>query len=329
MNDEQSFNIQNLSFKINKMSKSNNIVTLVVAVVFLYTIMSCSNPSGNNPGSEYMPDMGHSIAYEANYYDYYSHNTWGTEAEYYKMAQPRKPVKGTIPRGHAGAIPTAANDLAIPQNGSVPYYYSDTEEERTRAMNEILVNPFPITAEGLERGKELYNIQCGICHGEKGDGNGWLVDEANKNAKYPAQPAIFTTDDFVNATEGRYYHAIIYGKNVMGGYADKLSYEERWQVIHWIRALQAKDKKLAYSETENTLNAVGVPGGSKPAGLGKEQMVKVEVPILEHHGHDEGHHDAGHSDEHGHGDHSDGGHHSDGDGHGHSEKDGHDHDHDH
>ena len=40
----------------------------------------------------------------------------------------------------------------------------------------------------------------------------------------------------------------MYGKNVMGSYKDKISYEERWQVIHYIRSLQAKDKKLEYSE---------------------------------------------------------------------------------
>jgi len=101
----------------------------------------------------------------------------------------------------------------------------------------------PITSEGLARGKDLYNINCGICHGTKGDGNGWLVDENNPNQAYPAQPAILTNDEFTGASEGRFYHAIVYGKNVMGGYTDKLSYEERWQVIHHIRALQLEHYK--------------------------------------------------------------------------------------
>lgn len=310
------------------MNKSNNIVTLLIAIVFLVTVISCdSSPSGNDPGNEYMPDMTHSIAYEANHYTYYSKNTWGSEDEYYNYAQPRKPVQGTIPRGYAGNVPTAANDLAIPVNGSVPYYYEDTEEERTRATNEILVNPFPITENGLAVGKNLYDINCGICHGGAGKGEGWLYSENNPNAKYPAAPANFTTDEFVNATEGRYYHAIIYGKNVMGGYADKLSYEERWQVIHYIRALQAAEKKLAYSQDENTLNAVGVPGGAKPSGMGKEQVVKVEVPMLDHHGdsHGTGSHDADNHGEHS----SDDGHSHSGEDHGHDHGDESHDDHDH
>jgi mono/diheme cytochrome c family protein len=188
---------------------------------------------------------------------------------------PRDPVAGTIPRGYSGVhyAPTttarngvlsnlngegAIQAISVPINGSVPYYYDNTEEERTRAMEEIIYNPYPISDEGIAKAKDLYNIYCGICHGEKGDGNGYLVRE--DGGVYPAAPANLLTDDFISASNGRYYHAIMYGKNVMGGYADKLSYEERWQVIHYIRSLQAKEKKLVYNEKENTLNDIDMPG---------------------------------------------------------------------
>ena len=244
--------------------KFQNLLLAVLVIVVLY---SCSPASGNHTGQEYMPDMGHSIAYEANYYNYYSLNTWGSEEDYKHYALPRTPVEGTVPRGYAGNHPQNGkslngqlthNSIAIPVNGSVPYYYEDTEEERTRATEEIIMNPFPITDAGLEKAESLYNIYCGICHGDKGDGAGYLVRD--DGGVYPAQPANFLLDEFVNASNGRYYHAIMYGKNVMGGYAGKLSYEERWQVIHYIRALQAKEKGLAYNETENTLNNIDVPG---------------------------------------------------------------------
>jgi hypothetical protein len=52
----------------------------------------------------------------------------------------------------------------------------------------------------------------------------------------------------------------MYGLNVMGAYADKLSYEERWQVIHYIRSLQAAANSAKYDEAANTLNpAFGTP----------------------------------------------------------------------
>ena len=111
-----------------------------------------------------------------------------------------------------------------------------------------------------DRAKALYDVNCGICHGEKGDGLGYLVSDENKNVKYPAAPANFLQDTFYNSTNGRFYHAIMYGLNVMGAYADKLDFEERWQVIHYIRSLQAKEKKLEYTAEANTLNpAFGMP----------------------------------------------------------------------
>ena len=44
----------------------------------------------------------------------------------------------------------------------------------------------------------------------------------------------------------------------------KLSYKERWEVIHYIRSLQAASKNLVYSEKANTLNSVDVPYASIP-----------------------------------------------------------------
>jgi mono/diheme cytochrome c family protein len=206
-----------------------------------------------------MPDMAHSVAYEANTFGYYYNNRWGSEEDLHKLVQPRKPVSGTIARGYAGGMDfhDGGRGVAYKKNGSVPYYYADTEEERTRAIAEIINNPYPITAAGLEKGKSLYNIQCAICHGEKGDGAGYLLRD--DGGKYPVQPANFLLDDLINSSNGRYYHAIIYGKNLMGGYADKLSYEERWNVIQYIRSLQAASKKLEYSEKANTFNTTDVP----------------------------------------------------------------------
>jgi len=240
---------------------------------------ACSPAKDNYPGSEYMPDMGHSLAYESNVYGYYYYNTWDSASVFKRkdLSNPMLPVHGSIARGYAGISylqdPTAqaammahlrggmgVNEVAVPINGNVPYYYKDTEEERSRAATEIIGNPFPITAKGLAHGAELYNIYCGICHGATGNGAGYLVSDENPKAVYPAQPANFLQDTFLNSSNGRFYHGIMYGKNVMGGYADKLSYEERWQVIHYIRSLQAKEKKLVYDENANTLNpAYGIP----------------------------------------------------------------------
>lgn len=248
-------------------------------------LASCSRPGGDSTGSEFMPDMAHSIAYESNYYNYYYNNTWGSEEDYYKYAQPRLPVNGTVPR-------RKADNIAIPSvSDNTPYYYGDTEEERTRATNELINNPYPITDAAIANGKELYNINCAICHGAKGDGNGYLVRD--DGGVYPVQPAILTNDEFVTASNGRYYHSIMYGKNLMGSYKDKLAYKERWDVIHYIRTLQAKEKKLTYNQFSNTLNNVDRPAGEV------KQVAELSKDSHDDHGHSDDH--SSHSD---HGDHS-------------------------
>lgn len=265
-----------------------SIFSVLLSFTFMY---SCSPADKNNPGHEYMPDMGHSVAYEANIVDPYSYNHWEKEStkSVYDLSNPGLPVLGTVPRGSVGISNQSTEEgreemmkmlrgdgnssIAVPINGSVPYYYKDTEEERTRAMSEIVRNPFLITKDALKKGKDLYTIYCGLCHGEKGDGNGFLYD--HPEAKYPAKPANLISDDFIAASEGRYYHAIMYGKNVMGSYADKLSYTERWNVIHYIRSLQANAKSLKYNDAENTLNNSGTPALS----VAKLKTVNESAPV--------------------------------------------------
>ncbi len=280
------------------MKTTQNFIFFLLAFSLLAN-MGCQQPGGNSTGSEFIPDMAHSVAYEANVLTDYSLNTWDKESTLSRrqLSQPRLPVKGTIPRGYAGlgasegayttadeaaaaAIGLSKNGkgIAYPLNGNVPYYYPDTEEGRILATQQIKFNPFPITKAGIAQGQELYNIYCGICHGGSAGGDGYLVRD--NGGKYPAQPANLLDSQFVYSTNGRYYHAIMYGRNAMGSYADKLSYEERWQVIHYIRSLQAQSKKLKYDADMNSFVAdFGVPVSRITQGIKNQALPNVgEIP---------------------------------------------------
>ena len=264
---------------------------------------ACETPGENEAGSEYMPDMGHSIAYEANtYFDYY-YNQWDEQSvkDRYDLATSYMPVEGTVARGWAGYKllgDQAAGDgmsreqlaqvrenyglqdlqsIAVAVNGSAPYYFDDTDAGRAAAIADMTTNPFPITEDGLKRGQELYETFCGICHGNDGGGNGWIYE----NGAYPAAPRNFLVQEWVDTSAGTYYHSIMHGKNVMGAYKDKIDYEERFQVIHYIRALQAKADGIEgeYSPEVNTL----VPAEAVPAANAPQYVRLLEsfsrVPI--------------------------------------------------
>lgn len=254
-------------------------IGIILGVALFAWFFSLCSPAGQNKtGHEYMPDMYHPVSYEANQYSAYYWNHWDDKSVFTKAAlsQPRHIVEGSVPRGMTGVMyagagemdvvrgKNAPNAIAAQPNGYVPFYYQNSEEDRARCEKEMIGNPFPITKAGLDQAKPLYNIYCGICHGEKGDGQGWLV--TMPDAKYPAAPKNLVSDEMISAGNGRYYFAIMHGKNVMGHYADKLSFEERWQVIHYIRSLQAKSKNLEYNEKSNTLSNVEQPGKGAASG---------------------------------------------------------------
>ncbi|OGR46903.1 MAG: hypothetical protein A2X40_02865 [Elusimicrobia bacterium GWC2_65_9] len=106
-------------------------------------------------------------------------------------------------------------------------YLIKTPEEAAR-----LVNPLPRTTETMEKGRVLYAVYCRVCHGFLGDGRTTLT------SAYGAKPADLRIKRLALAPDGTIYHAIMVGKNAMPSYAYELKEDERWAVIHYLRALQ-------------------------------------------------------------------------------------------
>lgn len=89
-----------------------------------------------------------------------------------------------------------------------------------------------VDAKLLARGRDRYDIYCAVCHGATGDGNG-----ITKKYGMGATPTYH--DDRLRAmSEGEIYNTITNGKNTMLPYADKLSPDDRWAVVAYVRALQ-------------------------------------------------------------------------------------------
>lgn len=92
--------------------------------------------------------------------------------------------------------------------------------------------PFPITEQVLLRGQERFNIYCSPCHSQLGDGQGMIVQRGLK------QPPSFHIDRLRDAPVGYFFTVITSGFGVMFDYADRISVEDRWAIIAYIRALQ-------------------------------------------------------------------------------------------
>ena len=98
-----------------------------------------------------------------------------------------------------------------------------------------LKNPVPPTAKSIAAGMEVYRNHCRSCHGPNGDGKGDRASELS------VAPGDFTDASKINTlTDGELYWQITKGRRPMPAFADKLSDEQRWQSVDYIRTFAQK-----------------------------------------------------------------------------------------
>ena len=103
----------------------------------------------------------------------------------------------------------------------------------TGTTNFVEVNPLPVTAELLQRGQQVFNINCAACHSKLGDGNG-----TPKRIGAMAIVANLHEKRIVELTDGELLDVVSYGKGLMSGYAGNLTVQDRWAAVAYLRALQ-------------------------------------------------------------------------------------------
>lgn len=174
-------------------------------LAFVLCLSSCFNK--NNPNYQYMPNMYESVGYET-----------------YEGVD-----NGLFPQGTEALLPVA-NTI---NRETLPYEFSNTPVGKELAR----LQPSPLDSlekeENLNKGKELYDVYCAICHGAKGKGQGTLV----KREKILGVPSY--DDAARNITVGSTYHTMYYGLNSMGSYASQMENEtELWQVAEYVMKLK-------------------------------------------------------------------------------------------
>lgn len=108
------------------------------------------------------------------------------------------------------------------------------------------VFPFQVTAAVLARGRGRFDIFCAPCHGRLGDGEGMVVERGMK------RPPSYHTDRLRKAPPGYVFDVITRGFGAMFDLSDRITAEDRWAIVAYVRALQrSQDAKVADApETE-------------------------------------------------------------------------------
>ena len=119
------------------MMKMKNSIFLLISVSLILT--SCFDSS--KPNFQYFPDMYESLAYE----------TYAETEAFSNGIEAQLPPEGSIARGWD------------------PYDFEDSNAGYELAKSQLM-SPLENNDLNLSMGKELYQIYCSVCHGDKGDG---------------------------------------------------------------------------------------------------------------------------------------------------------------
>ena len=82
--------------------------------------------------------------------------------------------------------------------------------------------------------KEIYGNKCSDCHGEKGKGDG------SEAMMYDPAPSDLTDAARMNKlSDGEIFYQISEGRKPMPSFKKKLSEEQRWHLVLFVRSLTA------------------------------------------------------------------------------------------
>jgi len=96
-------------------------------------------------------------------------------------------------------------------------------------------NPVKTTKASIQKGKEIYEKKCSLCHGEKGDGKG--PASAGLNPK----PTSFKGPHGHGGqfSDGEHFWKITTGRGGMPSFQKDLTEEERWYVVNYINTFSS------------------------------------------------------------------------------------------
>jgi mono/diheme cytochrome c family protein len=128
--------------------------------------------------------------------------------------------------------------LRDPVDGTVPI--TGREPIANRETADRLVNPRTRTSESVNRGKFVYETYCLVCHGTQGHGDGPISSAAG--GPFIGVRSV-VTDTVARKSDGYIYGVIVsaptMGRGLMPRYGDKVRGADRWDLVNYVRTLQA------------------------------------------------------------------------------------------
>jgi len=151
-------------------------------------------------------------------------NGWAYPWDQDMVDQPsEKPQESVAPAEPASSVPTQGGE-------TVPAPTTERGMFDAKDAAVSVPNPVPATPESIERGKYFYEINCLVCHGETGKGDGPV------GKKFVDPTPVDLNDAYTqDQADGQIFFTLTRGRVAMPFYRDALNPEERWDVINYLR----------------------------------------------------------------------------------------------
>ncbi len=125
------------------------------------------------------------------------------------------------------AFPQEKPKESVPKDAPAELKIPDEDAKR--------VNPVKPTEGSIAEGKKLFGYQCAMCHGAKGDGTGDLVEPMKLRLRDWTD-----AESLKDLSDGSLFYIITKGKGKMPDQQGRMSAQQQWNLINYIRSLAKK-----------------------------------------------------------------------------------------
>lgn len=200
------------------------LITFVFVIAAAVSILGFRGSLSEKPPLEVFPDMDRQARYKPQ-----------AENDFFEDGRNDRPLPAnTVPRGdYLNYEAVFSPDFEDSELGNTAFLYGKNPDGSFHKDF-----PLPVTESLMQLGREKYDIFCITCHGAAGDGNG-------VTKPYGILATSYHSDRLRNESDGYLYDVITNGKGLMYGLKDRLTPEERWAVVLYVRALQRSQNASA------------------------------------------------------------------------------------
>jgi len=138
-------------------------------------------------------------------------------------------------------IPFRANpQTSVPIYGSAApgFIYDRSPTPAALTAMAAIPNPVPVDSASVSRGRIQYQINCAVCHGPSGMGDGPVAKIGMQSGLVP--PPIGPGSNAANTlTDGYIFGIIRNGRAAMPTY-NRIEEPARWDIVNYVRSLEGK-----------------------------------------------------------------------------------------